>query len=92
MSERVYTDDEILAMLGVEKEEKPLWRRALDKRTARSSIRIRCSVCGELGHNRRTCGDISVRVRHTQRCSSCGELGHNRRSCPQAQTSAGGST
>tara|TARA_Y100000034_G_C6779413_1_gene348226 strand:+ start:184 stop:501 length:318 start_codon:yes stop_codon:yes gene_type:complete len=45
-----------------------------------------CSVCGEVGHNARTCGRPAPPPRKTRgqyTCSVCGELGHNSRTCPQ---------
>lgn len=52
------------------------------------TILVRCSVCGGLGHNKRSHGE---KTSHTQRrpgpqnacvCSSCGDQGHNSRGCP----------
>ena len=43
----------------------------------------RCGICGEEGHNRRTC-DRSPAMsngRRAPRCSRCGEQGHNIRTC-----------
>jgi len=51
-----------------------------EKLKARRIRDQRCSNCGEIGHNRRTCPyEIVERV---QRCSNCGGEGHNRRTCP----------
>lgn len=38
-----------------------------------------CSVCGEEGHNRRSC-DISP---DGPMCSVCGFQGHDKRDCPR---------
>jgi hypothetical protein len=50
--------------------------------------RFKCRLCGEEGHNRRTCrksrssnqGDT---VKRNHRCRLCHQSGHNRRTCPQ---------
>ena len=45
---------------------------------------LRCSRCGEIGHNKRTCGKLPKTPAERsgqQRCSVCGELGHNKRGC-----------
>lgn len=55
----------------------------------------RCSICGEEGHNRKTCpkaaqGAASMQTTKTHgkkgkrknRCSICGKEGHNKSSCP----------
>lgn len=36
-----------------------------------------CSVCGETGHNKRTCPE--------RPCSICEETGHNERACPKRE-------
>ena len=41
----------------------------------------RCGVCGQLGHNRRTCS-----VKPPRRCSVCSQPGHNARTCARRQT------
>nr|GMD28735.1 uncharacterized protein LOC109166374 isoform X1 [Ipomoea batatas] len=50
--------------------------------------RFRCRVCGEKGHNRRTCpkSKLSIpkrKVKKNLHCTTCGERGHNRRTCPE---------
>lgn len=48
----------------------------------------RCSLCGELGHNRATCAPAGsyvktppVRSPQKRRCSVCRQAGHNKRTC-----------
>jgi hypothetical protein len=46
--------------------------------------RKRCSICGEIGHNKLSCPsalDVMPR-KNTVTCSQCGQPGHNSRSCP----------
>ena len=57
----------------------------------------KCSVCGEEGHNKKTCPQVlSLQTdtssdksdkRRTVKCSVCGEEGHNRKSCPHNKES-----
>lgn len=63
------------------KEEKGVWG-------SRKGKLKRCTYCGEVGHNRRSCPQLKGQEEpHTKssskRCSVCGEIGHNRRTCPQ---------
>jgi hypothetical protein len=45
---------------------------------------VRCSLCGEVGHNCRTCGNTRpLPVRGVRKCGCCGEVGHNKRTCPK---------
>lgn len=46
--------------------------------------RKRCSVCGEIGHNKLSCPTITDAMprKNTVTCSQCGQPGHNSRSCP----------
>jgi len=55
----------------------------------------KCSICGEEGHNRKTCPKVVQTAAATQklqndkkgkrkiRCSICGKEGHNKSSCPE---------
>ena len=58
----------------------------------------RCSVCGEPGHNKKTCPQLvqdvrkkekkNTRVRASRqppRCSVCGKVGHRKNACPTLQ-------
>eukprot|EP00287_Rhodomonas_sp_CCMP768_P009338 CAMPEP_0196735314 /NCGR_PEP_ID=MMETSP1091-20130531/13796_1 /TAXON_ID=302021 /ORGANISM="Rhodomonas sp., Strain CCMP768" /LENGTH=220 /DNA_ID=CAMNT_0042078943 /DNA_START=98 /DNA_END=760 /DNA_ORIENTATION=+ len=47
-----------------------------------------CGVCGESGHNRRTCPRVAheggkVDKDGQRACSICGQPGHNKRTCPR---------
>lgn len=46
--------------------------------------RKRCSICGEIGHNKLSCPAASGAMprKNTVTCSQCGQPGHNSRSCP----------
>ena len=59
----------------------------------------RCSECGCIGHNARTCGKAAERQavvearaarkrRGAYTCSVCGEKGHNARTCPKRAEAA----
>lgn len=57
-----------------------------------------CGVCGESGHNRRTCprppvGDAdksgTVDKDGVRACSLCGQPGHNKRTCPRQGSGEG---
>jgi len=39
-----------------------------------------CSMCGECGHNKRTC-QPKIPPKTSRKCSECGECGHNKRTC-----------
>jgi len=47
----------------------------------------KCSICGESGHNSRTCSQRTTKVSKPKErvCGSCGEPGHNRRTCTQLE-------
>lgn len=50
----------------------------------------RCSVCGEYGHNKRSCTaepkpPLKKVTEHKQHCSVCGQAGHNKRKCPHKE-------
>lgn len=46
----------------------------------------KCSICGEVGHNKLTCPHVQnskdMPRKNTVTCSQCGKPGHNSRSCP----------
>ncbi|KAL8150180.1 hypothetical protein V2J09_019988 [Rumex salicifolius] len=49
-----------------------------------------CSLCGEKGHNKRSCWKLKAKsskrkVQRRCKCSICGKYGHNKRTCPQPQ-------
>lgn len=46
--------------------------------------RKRCSICGEIGHNKLSCPTApdAMPRKNTVTCSQCGQPGHNSRSCP----------
>lgn len=46
--------------------------------------RKRCSICGEIGHNKLSCPSATDAMprKNTVTCSQCGQPGHNSRSCP----------
>ena len=46
---------------------------------SRKSRIPRCTACGKVGHNRRTCTSLTYEKR--RRCTACGNAGHNRRTC-----------
>jgi len=50
----------------------------VDHETTNRANQYRCSNCGKLGHNIRTCDYVKKRVYH---CSNCGKAGHNSRTC-----------
>ena len=43
--------------------------------------KMKCGLCGVLGHNRRSCGGLIIIKKRKVTCGVCGEEGHNRRSC-----------
>lgn len=57
----------------------------------------RCGICGELGHNSRTCNsamgerpsepEVSVEPKKRRRCGKCGLYGHNSRTCGSLEAS-----
>jgi hypothetical protein len=40
----------------------------------------RCGICGDLGHNARTCF-LKLPEKKKKQCGICGDLGHNARTC-----------
>jgi len=51
-----------------------------------------CGICGQNGHNARTCSDkkekgnkppVKIKKATGRTCGACGEKGHNRRTCPE---------
>ncbi len=47
----------------------------------------KCSICGESGHNSRTCSQRTAKPAKPKGrvCGNCGEPGHNRRTCTQLE-------
>ena len=43
---------------------------------------VRCSWCGEWGHNKRGCPQYPQHLKQKRRCSWCGLTGHDKRRCP----------
>ena len=46
-----------------------------------------CSICGQFGHNKRTCPLTEIEKENMEKkgrrkCNVCGESGHNKRTCP----------
>ncbi|KAI3731500.1 hypothetical protein L1987_62688 [Smallanthus sonchifolius] len=55
--------------------------------------RLRCSLCGEKGHNKRSCKkddkfESEEKSFKQPSCSICGKPGHNRRTCLQQTMAA----
>ena len=43
----------------------------------------RCSICGKMDHDKRTCPTL---VNSQRCCSICGKTGHDKRNCPKAKS------
>ncbi|CAD7699033.1 unnamed protein product [Ostreobium quekettii] len=61
-----------------------MWKKRREGMKPARQTSVTCSLCGEAGHNKRTCPRaIAPAASTTYRCSFCQEPGHNVRTCPK---------
>ncbi|GMH35256.1 hypothetical protein BSKO_03124 [Bryopsis sp. KO-2023] len=64
------------------------WQKRRESGKRPRTATVKCSLCGKMGHNRRTCpmaestGELNRTIRL---CGYCQKPGHNRRSCPDLE-------